>query len=101
MNNDARFFFVLFGFIGFVVLGIASLLIHGILTLSIIHGVIGCLIFAITGRHLMNFSLKHQLNNYRQPILNSNTTKDIETEIAESNGSAINFTKEQPDSNIK
>ena len=101
MNNDARFFFVFFGFTGFVTLGVGSLLIHQKLTLSIIHGVIGCFIFAVAGRHLMNFGLRHQLVRNRQPILNTNATKDVEAEVAESNGSAINFTKEQPDSNIK
>ena len=49
----------------------------------------------------MNFGLRHQLNRNRQPILNTNPTKEVEAEVAESNGSAINFTKEQPDSNIK
>ena len=98
MNNDARFFFVFFGFTGFILLGLASLIIHQKFVLSVVHGVIGCLIFAIVGRNLMNFSLKHQLQRIPKTVQQPVSKNNIESVVAESNGDAINFTKEQSDS---
>ena len=46
----------------------------------------------------MNFSLKHQLQKIPKTVTQPVSKNNIESVVAESNGDAINFTKEQSDS---
>ena len=98
MNNDARFFFVFFGFIGFVVLGFASLAIYQKFILAVVHGVSGCMIFALGGRYLINICLKSQLNGKVQSFAKMDPANDVENVVAQTNGNALNFTKDRTNS---
>ena len=57
MNDDAKFFFFMSGFVGFVVFYISSNLIYGDLIYCLLHGSIGCVFFSISGRFLLGFAL--------------------------------------------
>ena len=58
MNNDARFFFCLTGFIGFVLFFCVGWLLTGNALDAVVRGSIGCLIFAIGGRIFLGAVLR-------------------------------------------
>ncbi len=58
LNDDAKFFFCLFGFIGFSIFLTASYLIQKDLIIAILYGSCGCLIFSILGRFLLGILLR-------------------------------------------
>jgi len=58
MNNDARFFFCLTGFIGFVLFFCLGWLLTGNALDAVVRGSIGCLIFAIGGRIFLGAILR-------------------------------------------
>ena len=57
MNNNAHFFFSLFGFVGFVFFFIVSCLTGEDLLFTLVKSTFGCLFFAIVGRFLLCFAL--------------------------------------------
>ena len=57
MNNNAHFFFSLFGFFGFVFFFIVSCLTGEDLLFTLVKSTFGCLFFAIVGRFLLCFAL--------------------------------------------
>lgn len=57
MNDDAKFFFFMSGFVGFVLFYISSNLIYEDLIHGLLHGSIGCVLFSISGRFLLGFAL--------------------------------------------
>jgi hypothetical protein len=57
MNNDARFFFYLSGFIGFVVFFLVGILISHDFIIALVQSTFGCLFFALCGRFLLSFIL--------------------------------------------
>jgi len=57
MKDDAKFFFFLSGFIGFVVFYLLSSLIYKDFIHSLLHGSVGCVFFATSGRFLLGFAL--------------------------------------------
>ena len=61
MKNDARFFFCLTGFVGFLLFYLIASLIHQNFAFSLMHGAIGCLCFAIYGRFLLGILLKNSI----------------------------------------
>ena len=58
VNDDAKFFFCLCGFIGFSVFLAASYLNQKDLIIAVLYGSCGCLIFSILGRFLLGILLK-------------------------------------------
>jgi hypothetical protein len=69
MNNNAHFFFSLFGFVGFVFFFIVSCLTGEDLLFTLVKSTFGCLFFAIVGRFLLCFAL----NGFRNQSLNVST----------------------------
>ena len=58
VNDDAKFFFCLCGFIGFTIFLAASYLNQNDLIIAVLYGSCGCLIFSILGRFLLGMLLK-------------------------------------------
>ena len=58
VNDDAKFFFCLCGFIGFSIFLTASYLNQKDLIIAVLYGSCGCLIFSILGRFLLGILLK-------------------------------------------
>ena len=58
VNDDAKFFFCLCGFIGFSIFLAASYLNQKDLIIAVLYGSCGCLIFSILGRFLLGMLLK-------------------------------------------
>lgn len=69
MNNNAHFFFSLFGFVGFVFFFIVSCLTGEDLLFTLVKSTFGCLFFAIVGRFLLCFAL----NGLKNQSLNVST----------------------------
>ncbi|MDG0965274.1 MAG: hypothetical protein P8P49_03965 [Opitutales bacterium] len=57
MNNDAKFFFCLSGFIGFVLFFMLGIIITNDLLTALVQSSFGCLFFAVCGRILLSFIL--------------------------------------------
>jgi hypothetical protein len=57
MKDDAKFFFFLAGFVGFVLFYLISSLIYKDFIQSLLHGSVGCVFFATSGRFLLGFAL--------------------------------------------
>jgi hypothetical protein len=57
MNNDARFFFYLSGFIGFLVFFLMGIIISNDFIVALVQSTFGCLFFALCGRFLLSFIL--------------------------------------------
>jgi len=57
MKDDAKFFFFLAGFVGFLVFYLISSLIYKDFIHSLLHGSVGCVFFATSGRFLLGFAL--------------------------------------------
>ena len=58
VNDDAKFFFCLCGFIGFSIFLAASYLNQTDLIIAVFYGSCGCLIFSILGRFILGMLLK-------------------------------------------
>lgn len=58
MNDDAKFFFCLCGFIGFILLFLSTFFVHGDAILALVYGAIGCLLFSLFGRALLGVALQ-------------------------------------------
>ena len=57
MRNDARFFFCISGFAGFLLFFFSGLVISGDPVTALAQSAFGCLFFAICGRFLLSFIL--------------------------------------------
>ena len=84
MNDDARFFFCISGFIGFCLTWILSLSIHGEILLASIHGTLGCLFFSLMGRFLLGIILGGAMRK----ILNEPSTEVVSSELDNSESKA-------------
>ena len=73
MKNDARFLFCFTGFVGFLLFYLIASLIHKNFAISLVHGTVGCLTFAIYGRFLLGILLKSSLTSNPSTI----TTKPV------------------------
>ena len=58
MNNDARFFFCLSGFIGFVLFFSLGWILTGNALDALVRGSVGCLLFAVGGRIFLGLVLR-------------------------------------------
>ena len=84
MNDDAKFFFFMCGFIGFFTFYISSSLIYGDLIHCLFHASIGCVFFSISGRLLLGFALS----------ANSVSPKDTKTEKSSTGGNPSHIIKQ-------
>lgn len=82
MKNDARFFFCFTGFVGFLLFFLIASLVHKNFVMSLVHGALGCLTFAIYGRFLLGILLKASLiNSPTNSPPTSPTTRSVENTI--------------------
>lgn len=61
MNDDAKFFFFLSGFFGFVFFFMLSIFIDSDPLHALLKGSAGCLIFGMSGRYMLGFALRHSV----------------------------------------
>jgi|TARA_B110000495_G_scaffold129708_1_gene112872 hypothetical protein len=57
MNDDARFFFYLSGFVGFLLFFLLGILLTKDFLIALVQSSFGCLFFAICGRWILSFIL--------------------------------------------
>ena len=57
MNDDARFFFYLSGFVGFLLFFLLGILLTKDFMIALVQSSFGCLFFAICGRWILSFIL--------------------------------------------
>lgn len=84
MNNDARFFFCLCGFAGFVLFFSLGWILTGNASDALLRGSIGCLVFGVGGRILLGTLLRSLLEN----------TSSVEEGGASSSGHVVNGVSE-------
>lgn len=77
MNDDAKFFFFMCGFIGFVAFYISSSLIYGDLIHCLFHASIGCVFFSISGRLLLGFALSSNSAINKDTDLDKSSTGNL------------------------
>ena len=80
VNNDAKFFFCLCGFIGFAIFLTASYLNQKDLIIAVLYGSCGCFSFSILGRFLLGMLLKGNMEIEKVSITKGqNTTASDQT----------------------
>ena len=87
MNDNAHFFFFLFGFVGFVVLFCSTIFFFDIIS-AVINGSLGCLMFAIIGRQMLALLLD-------QEAVTSKNSGEFSQNTSSSVPDAKNFTPAQ------
>ena len=87
MNDNAHFFFFLFGFVGFVVLFCSTIFFFDIIS-AVINGSLGCLMFAIIGRQMLALLLD-------QEAVTSKNSGEVSQNTSSSAPDAKNFTPSQ------
>jgi len=87
MNDNAHFFFFLFGFVGFVVLFCSTIFFFDIIS-AVINGSLGCLMFAIIGRQMLALLLD-------QEAVTSKNSGEVSQNTSSSSPDAKNFTPAQ------
>ena len=87
MNDNAHFFFLLFGFVGFVVLFCSTIFFFDIIS-AVINGSLGCLMFAIIGRQMLALLLD-------QEAVTSKNSGEVSQNTSSSVPDAKNFTPAQ------
>ena len=75
MNDDAKFFFFLSGFTGFVFFYFFSMILHRDPILSLIYGSSGSLFFSLLGRMLLISALRKVLVSKQGNQINDNESK--------------------------
>lgn len=91
MNDNAHFFFFLFGFLGYVVLFCSTIFFFDIIS-AVINGSLGCLMFAIIGRQLLALILDQEKGTSGDSGL---VNEAIDQNTASSTTDAKNFTPAQ------
>lgn len=61
MNDDAKFFFCLGGFVGFLFFFSFGFALHGNATFAVLLGALGCLFISLSGRFLLDLVLRGNL----------------------------------------
>lgn len=87
MNDNAHFFFFLFGFLGYVVLFCSTIFFFDIIS-AVINGSLGCLMFAIIGRQMLALLLD-------QEAVTSKNSGEVSQNTSSSVPDAKNFTPAQ------
>lgn len=62
MNDDAKYFFCLGGFIGFLLFFSIGFALHGNASFALLLGSLGCLLISLSGRFLLGLVLHGNLN---------------------------------------
>jgi hypothetical protein len=62
MNDDAKYFFCLGGFIGFLLFFSIGFALHGNASFALLLGSFGCLLISLSGRFLLGLVLHGNLN---------------------------------------
>ena len=91
MNDNAHFFFFLFGFVGFVILFGSTIFFFDIIS-AVINGSLGCLMFAIIGRQMIAFLLDQKTETPKDSGL---VNEAFDQKTASSSPDAKNFTPAQ------
>ena len=78
INDDAKFFFCLSGFTGFLLFFLASSIIQKDTIMALVYGAGGCLIFSIFGRYLLGFILKGIMQSSSTSIQQPATATEAE-----------------------
>ena len=98
MNNDARFFFYLSGFVGFVLFFLLGTLISRDFVTALVQSAFGCLFFGICGRFLLSFILngiilesgnQNPKSSLSQPLPSPKERESAKLSVAEINESAL------------
>jgi hypothetical protein len=63
IKDDAKFFFCLSGFTGFVLFFLVSSIIQKDTIVALVYGTGGCLVFSIFGRYLLGFILNGNMHS--------------------------------------
>jgi len=82
MKNDARYFFCLNGFVGFLLFYLIASFLHQNFAFSLMHGAIGCLFFAIYGRFLLSILLKNNIVQSAQSTQVSSTVSKVKDNLS-------------------
>mgnify|MGYP001288922799 FL=1 len=94
MNNDARFFFYLSGFVGFVLFFLLGTLISRDFVTALVQSAFGCLFFGICGRFLLSFILNGIIldsgNQKPQPSLSPTLPSTKERDAAKLSVADVN-----------
>jgi hypothetical protein len=77
VNDDAKFFFFLSGFIGFVFFYACSLFLYRDLVMSLVFGAIGSVVFSFFGRILLTSALRKVQNSQALISPNSSASHEI------------------------
>jgi hypothetical protein len=91
MNDNAHFFFFLFGFVGFVILFSSTIFFFDIIS-AVINGSLGCLMFAIVGRQMLALLLDQEKGTSKGSGL---VNEALDRNTASSSPDAKNFTPAQ------
>ncbi len=102
MNDDARFFFYLSGFLGFVFFFLFGLFSSKDLIHALALGTFGCLFFSVSGRFLLSFILKgiildsKNTNNSMMPSINPKTSAENDPNALVASANSVASTKAKP-----
>jgi hypothetical protein len=77
VNDDAKFFFFLSGFIGFLFFYAFSLFLYRDLVMSLVFGAIGSVVFSFFGRILLTSALRKVQNSQALISPNSSSSHEI------------------------
>jgi hypothetical protein len=91
MNDNAHFYFFLFGFVGFVILFGSTIFFFDIIS-AVINGSLGCLMFAIIGRQMLALLLEQKTEIPKDSVL---VNEAFDQNTASSSPGAKNFTPAQ------
>ena len=91
MNDNAHFFFFLFGFVGFVILFGSTIFFFYIIS-AVINGILGCLIFAIIVRQMLALLFEQKTEIPKDSVL---VNEAFDQNTASSSPGAKNFTPAQ------
>ena len=83
MNDDARFFFCLSGFVGFTIFFVLALALHNNASMALLHGSLGCMLFSICGRFLLGLLLRANLLA-RDVVLSRDGNGDAKLDLSSS-----------------
>lgn len=91
MKDDAKFFFFLSGFLGFLLFYFSAVLFHKDFMMGFLYGTFGCMVFANVGRFFLRVILKTTLQkNVKVIPVNALNKTNPEHVVAQNNAIANN-----------
>jgi hypothetical protein len=79
IKDDAKFFFCLSGFTGFVLFFLVSSIIQKDTIAALVYGAGGCLVFSIFGRYLLGFILNGIMQSPSAPVQETASVPEVES----------------------